>query len=75
MSVNFGYGGMMNGMNTMGLGMNGGGTYQSIAAQNSCPMCYQHGPVPYNYQTYVNPLPRQAIEPSWISRIFGRFFR
>ena len=78
MSVNFGYGGygMMNGMGMIGNSMGAnGGTYQSIAAQNSCPMCYQQGPVPYSYKTYVNPLPEVNVEASWISRFFGKIFR
>ena len=77
MSINFGYGayggyGMMNGMNMMG-GNIGGNTYQSFANQYSCPMCYQYGPVPYNYQAYVNPLPPETVNPSWISRMIRKF--
>jgi hypothetical protein len=78
MSVNFGYGGYGMGMNQMTgnqMGINqGGGIYQSIAAQYSCPVCYQRGVVPYNLQTNVNPLPPQAFQPSWFRRIFGRIF-
>jgi len=76
MSINFGYGGygMMNNMNMMGgmQGYGGGNTFQSISAQYSCPMCYQNGPVPYNYQTFVNPLPPEVSKPSFFSRIFRR---
>ena len=81
MSVNFGYGGygsygMMNGAGFLGNNTNfGGGTFQSINAQYSCPTCYQHGPIPYNYKTFVNPLPQYAVKPpSWFTRIFGRIF-
>lgn len=79
MSINFGYGGYGMGaspmMNTNSVGVNqGGGIYQSIAAQYSCPACYQRGTVPYNLQTNVNPLPPQAFRTSWISKIFGRIF-
>lgn len=77
MSVNFGYGGMgmMNGMGmTGGMGTQGGNTFQNMASQYNCPMCYQYGAVPYNYQTYVNPLPKQAVNPSWLSRLVGKFF-
>lgn len=77
MSVNFGYGGygMMNSMNMMNGGAQAGNTFQSIAAQYSCPTCYQYGPVPYNYQTYVNPLPPETPTAiNWIRRVFGRIF-
>jgi len=78
MSVNFGYNGygMMNNMNSMqNSGMNGGAnTFQSTANQYNCPMCYQYGPVPYNYQTFVNPLPQNAIHPNWFNRIMSKFF-
>ena len=79
MSVNFGYNGYgMNNMNMMNgvgfTGMNSGGTFQSIASQCSCPICYQQGPIPYNYQTNVNPLPRQSFNHSWLARFFGRIF-
>lgn len=76
MSVNFGYGGygMMNNMgaNSM-MGNQGGGIYQSVASQYSCPTCYQYGPVPYNYRSNVNPLPQYAIHQSWFSRILKHF--
>ena len=79
MSINFGYGGygMMNGVganNMYGTNMNNA-SQQSFTSQYNCPMCYQHGPVPYNYQTYVNPLPKRAVNPSWFSKIFGGLFR
>ena len=75
MSVNFGYGGynMMGGMNANQIQNQNGGVYQNLASQNSCPMCYQHGPVPYNYQTFVNPLPKQAVRPSFLSRILNKY--
>lgn len=77
MSVNFGYGGygMMNNMNMMGSSNSqNGGTFQSIAAQYSCPACYQQGPIPYNYKTFVNPLPPQALNHSWLSRFVNKIF-
>ena len=76
MSVNFGYGGygMTNNMSMMNTMSQGGGTFQSIVSQYSCPTCYQYGPQPYNYQTYVNPLPPQAFHHSWLGRIFGKIF-
>ena len=76
MSVNFGYGGYGMGTNMMGANSfnnNGSNVFQSIASQYNCPTCYQYGPVPYNYQTFVNPLPKQAVNPSFLSRIFRRF--
>ncbi len=71
MSVNFGYNGynMMNNMYVNQMQNQGGGIYQSIANQYSCPMCYQTGPVPYTYKTLVNPLPKRAANPSFLSRI------
>ena len=78
MSVNFGYGGYnsmgFNGMGVNQTGTQGGGIYQNISAQYSCPACYQRGTVPYNLQTNVNPLPKQAFNHSWLSRIFGKVF-
>lgn len=80
MSINFGYGGYGFGsgvtpMANSPMGLNqGGGIYQSIAAQYSCPACYQTGTVPYNLQTNVNPLPKQAFRYSWLSRFFGKIF-
>ena len=77
MSVNFGYGGygMGSPMMNSSMGVNqGGGIYQSIASQYNCPACYQQGTVPYNWQTNVNPLPKQAFHYSWLSRIFGKIF-
>jgi hypothetical protein len=82
MSINFGYGGYNSmgysgmGVNPMGVNQTGtqGGICQSIAAQYSCPVCYQKGTVPYNLQTNVNPLPKQAFNHSWLSKIFGRIF-
>lgn len=79
MSVNFGYGGYnsINSMNAGAMGMNqmrqGGGIYQSIANQYSCPACYQTGPIPYTYKTYVNPIPKRATNPSLLSRIARKF--
>ncbi len=75
MSVNFGYGGygMMNSMQSTAAN-NGNNTFQSLANQYNCPMCYQYGAVPYNYQTYVNPLPQNAIHPNWFKRIMSKFF-
>lgn len=76
MSINFGYGGYGMGMNPMGMnmmgsnGMNqGGGIYQSISAQYSCPACYQTGPVPYSYKSNVNPLPHYVVQESWLSKL------
>ncbi len=77
MSVNFGYGGygMGSPMMSSSMGVNqGGGIYQNLANQYSCPVCYQRGTVPYNLQTNVNPLPPQAFHHSWLSRFFGRIF-
>ena len=73
MSVNFGYGGygMMNGMGMAG-GMGMGVNSQATGSQYSCPMCYQHGAVPYNYQCYVNPLPKQVTNPSFFSKVMKK---
>ena len=76
MSVNFGYGGYGMGANSMGMNMmanQGGGIYQSVASQYSCPACYQTGPVPYSYKSNVNPLPHYAVQESWFSRLVRRF--
>ena len=81
MSVNFGYGGMMNGMMMNGMMMNGmsgatgngGNTFQEMKEKYGCEHCYQYGPVPYNYPMHVNPLPPNVTNPSLISRIFRRF--
>ena len=72
MSVNFGYGGMgmMNGMNSMG---NSGNVFRDINEKYSCNHCYQNGPVQYNYQMHVNPLPEQVTNPSFLSRFLWRF--
>lgn len=69
MSVNFGYGGygMMNNMG-MNQTQNQGGAFN----QYSCPMCHQNGPVPYSYKTFVNPLPKQATNPSSIVRFINK---
>ena len=76
MSVNFGYGGygMMNGMGMNQAQNQGSGIYQSIANQYSCPMCHQNGPVPYSYKTFVNPLPKQATNPSSFARFINKLF-
>ena len=77
MSINFSNGGygMMNGMGMMGGMQNSGNNILStINSQYSCPMCYQRGVVPYNYQTYVNPLPPFANNNSFISRMIRRIF-
>ena len=77
MSVNFGYGSYGMGMNPMASSMaqnQGGGIYQSVSSQYSCPACYQNGPVPYSYKSNVNPLPQYAFKESWFSKIFGRIF-
>lgn len=80
MSVNFGYGGygmMMNNMymmnSMMNGGMMGGNTFQNTEAQYSCPACYQNGPIPHSYKTYVNPIPPETPTAiNWVRRIFGR---
>ena len=79
MSVNFGYGGYGMGASSMGMnmigsnGMNqGGGIYQSIASQYSCPTCYQYGPTPYNYRSNVNPLPQFVMHESWLSKLIRK---
>ncbi len=74
MSVNFGYGGygMMNGMGMNSMNIQGGGVYQSIAEQYSCPACYQYGPVPYNYKSNVNPIPQYSYSQSWLSKLVRR---
>ena len=71
MSINFGYGGygMMNNM-----GMNQTQNQGGIFNQYSCQMCHQNGPVPYSYKTFVNPLPKQSIQPSFINRLLSKFF-
>jgi hypothetical protein len=78
MSVNFGYGyGIGNGMNQMGMNSmmgQGGNIYQSVTSQYSCPLCYQQGPTPCSWKTYVNPIPKEAATPSFLSRIFKKFF-
>ena len=73
MSVNFGYGGMgmMGGMN--GMNSSGGNTFQEMKAKYGCEHCYQYGPMQYNYQMQVNPLPQQVTHPSFISRLLKKF--
>ena len=77
MSVNFGYGGygMMGGMNMMGgmQGNNGENTFQEMRQKYGCEHCYNYGPMPYNYQMQVNPLPYQVTHPSFISRLLRKF--
>jgi len=72
MSINFGYGGYgaVNGMNQMA--NQGGAIYQSVASQYNCPMCYQNGAIPYNHKTYINPLPKETANPSFLTRILRK---
>ena len=78
MSVNFGYGGMnmMGGMGMMnGIGVGSGSqgnVFQELKGKYGCEHCYQYGPVPYNYQMHVNPLPENVTNPSLLTRIFRR---
>lgn len=78
MSVNFGYGGY--GANMMGMGMmsgtqssSSGNVFYEMREKYGCDHCRQYGPVPYNYQMQVNPLPPSVTSPSFLTRFLRRF--